>query len=229
MNKSHERRGFSLIELLVVIGIIAALTSILLPALGKAKAMAHQLSCANNEKQIALSVFSYTDDYNGVIVPANDTLGAGYGLWHTKLINYNYVTMTSIFICPSVRTSVSARNIVASENIHYGMNFALTHKYEGAGSMEYARLAAIVHPSMTIMATDSNTRPGTLEGGRYYVVPWVDANLGQAWSRHSNSCNVLWVDGHIAPAKAPTGDPASLYDKDALTNLDMTPNLWDRL
>ena len=67
------KRGFTLIEVLVVIGIIAVLLSILLPAVSKAREAANRTQCASNLRQIAMALHMYAVQYKGTF-PAS-TLG----------------------------------------------------------------------------------------------------------------------------------------------------------
>jgi prepilin-type N-terminal cleavage/methylation domain-containing protein len=76
----HRKSAFTLVELLVVVGIIAVLIGILLPALGKAREQANLVKCGSNVRQIGLALRMYANEYKGAVP-------IGY-LGSTKQFNY---------------------------------------------------------------------------------------------------------------------------------------------
>ena len=61
----RHTRAFTLVELLVVIGIVAVLIAILLPVLGKARAQANRVACLSNIKQLGAAILMYCNDNDG--------------------------------------------------------------------------------------------------------------------------------------------------------------------
>src|SRR5436190_6246479 len=90
----NRRRAFTLVELLVVIGIIAVLISVLLPTLAGVRRQANTLQCSSNMKQIATALIMYIQDNKGKLPPATmKPLAPAYPdgwWWPNELVRQNY-------------------------------------------------------------------------------------------------------------------------------------------
>jgi prepilin-type N-terminal cleavage/methylation domain-containing protein/prepilin-type processing-associated H-X9-DG protein len=110
-------RGFTLVELLVVIGIIALLISLLLPALNKAQAASRQIQCASNLRTLGQAAFIYASEYHGnyppifegdtSLIPGFDGVHwprpALYGL----LVSYGVTTNeNAVRTCPTIMANL---------------------------------------------------------------------------------------------------------------------------
>lgn len=91
--------GFTLVELLLVIGIIAVLVAILLPALNKARRAANTVVCESNLHQIAIAMVIYAQQNNGAILGNQWT--SGYFLFPSSTVN-DFTTNASMENCPTI-------------------------------------------------------------------------------------------------------------------------------
>ena len=85
-----KRRGFTLIEVLVVVAIIALLISILMPSLRLARENAKRTVCLSNTRQLGIAWTMYSTDYRGAMVGATATRWEDHGLsWVRQYGNWN--------------------------------------------------------------------------------------------------------------------------------------------
>ncbi len=80
--------GFTLVELLVVIAVIAILAAMLVPVLSKAKTKAHTAKCASNMKQWGVATFIYLEDFNDRLPLFGDQSALTTTFWFAKLAPY---------------------------------------------------------------------------------------------------------------------------------------------
>jgi prepilin-type N-terminal cleavage/methylation domain-containing protein/prepilin-type processing-associated H-X9-DG protein len=205
--RSKAKSGFTLIEILVVIAIIAILAAILFPVFGKARENARRSSCQSNLKQIGLGLLQYTQDYDEQLVPA--WLGSANWPGTARWMNLAqpYTKSSQVFVCPS-----TVRNLILADSANnfgsYGMNLAYGSTGNGRcpaplfdspdTGQQKISLSSLEEPATTIWVADSiywqiywnPTAPSitTTQGQRY---------MSDLSERHLSSTNILYTDGHV--------------------------------
>lgn len=98
---SGGSRGFTLVEILVVVSIIALMAAILMPVFLQARDSARRNGCASNQRQIGVALLTYSDDYGGFLPPSAITISytGETRTWDQLLMPY--IQDVRIFKCPS--------------------------------------------------------------------------------------------------------------------------------
>jgi prepilin-type N-terminal cleavage/methylation domain-containing protein/prepilin-type processing-associated H-X9-DG protein len=216
--KSFVLKGFTLIELMVVITIIAILAAMLLPALKKAKDTAQSIKCLGNLKQLGLAAINYADDFNGRLPPTLAGPGADTSnpyLWHffIKSLGYDggpakaaqrYSKGYDVWYCPSSSDALKKIKLAGWESRGcYTANIWL--EWVGSG-----RLDKIKPPSQRFIYGEISTTH--MGAGQHYYMSERD-NMG---FYHNYRTNLVFVDGHAASAgyrevKIPSAAPDMNY------------------
>ena len=164
-----KKTGFSLVELLVAIGIIAVLSAILLPVFAHVRDKARQTECLSNIKEVILAIKMYSDDNNGAMVPTNNESIKGGGF--LPVILNPYVKNKDIFYCPNGPYKNVSNPDVYPVLLNYGINNRICPWIQKDGTIPAlspgcGAMGAIPNPAETILYLDS----GWMELSGSYVV-----------------------------------------------------------
>ncbi len=138
----HLRRGFTLIEVIVVVAIVATLVALLIPAINNARLTAQAVQCSTNQRACLQLFGTYAADYKGWIFPLGRwNTGSGpdvFQYWTQPLVSGNYIDDTRAFLCPSYPPKAYS---TGAAHISYGVNI-------DNDQMQYDTRNTIGHPRM---------------------------------------------------------------------------------
>jgi len=218
---SRSSRGFTLIEMLVVIAVIGVLAAMLMPSLVKAREAGRRATCLSNARQLAFAILMYAEDNDGGYVPAQspDNLMR----WHGRRLSldaafdpklgplWDYFGTSGLRVCPGFNADQSEWGFEQGTG-GYGYN----SQYVGGSPASWendamyvpATESMIADPVNTVMLTDTaflDCEGNLFEYGfceaPYYQYWWNSPADPSTHFRHNGMTNVAFCDGHARAMK----------------------------
>jgi prepilin-type processing-associated H-X9-DG protein len=222
--KLGRRGGFTLLELLIIIAIIAVLAGMLLPALSRARGLAQRTTCLNNLRQLSIAWMSYHDENDGRLVesfpgktqinPYAWVLGnmkKASEARNTVLITrgklFPHSSTVAIYHCPA-DPGVQIGSEVVSTVRSYSMNAFMGSRARFPGDNNvipptataygpfYEKDTDLDQPASLWVLIEEDER--TISDGFFTFDPEGKQLLGRfpATSRHNSGFNLNFADGH---------------------------------
>lgn len=213
-----SRRGFSLVELLVVIGLIAILVGLLLPVVQRVRERSKMIVCSSNMSQIGKALQAYAVEHRGY-VPRWGTYiqpkGPNYPMWIVaaaprlgapKDWSWPDLPKMKVLQCPSHPTEGIPTAFVANNAAFDSKATPLT----GSPPVQLAKIRKADQVPWLLEATDL-FGPGA-DSERFDAIffePYHSVRIPEQiaqrvnWKRHLGGSNVLFFDGHVAEVRTP--------------------------
>ena len=201
------KKGFSLIEILVVIAIVGILASVLVPAISGGHALSQTAVCKNMQRQLVLAGVSYRNDHNA-FPPAVVSM---FEHWDDETVLWQYVGETKEkMVCPEHDGAQ-----FSTTGFNYNTSFLGDEYILGSGAVIKGVVpSSCSHPAQCAMfgdGFDNKFMRSTLSdlsircGGRqafrhnhFTVVGWLDGHVSAQDKRFNNNCNEIQDVGFLS-------------------------------
>ena len=210
-NVDHDA-AFTLVELLVVVGIIAILIAILMPALGRARENARRVQCMSNMRQLAIGWTAYAQEKKGRLMGAEHGPGGWVGSGNTdediqRGEMWPWAAGLDVYRCPNDPWLVNRRSY--SINSYLNGGFAATLP-------TINNIAKIKKASETWMMMEEFD-PRGYNMGSFLVLRNGDVWIDFPVSWHNRGANIAFADTHVEYARWEDNRTVAIRDFLAVT------------
>jgi len=217
-SQTTAAHAFTLVELLVVIGVIALLIALLMPALGKARESARRVNCMSNLRQLTTAWLAYAQANKGQLVPAENWKDgwADAGNTDEAVISgllYPWVPDPRVYRCPNDPIEKNQRSYSINAFCNGDVRDA-----SGAPLVPSVNNVARVRDAPRTMVFVEEFDPRGYNLGSFLIFNSGDVWIDYPVSWHNGGACVSFADGHVEYFR--WADPRTV----TLTFLAVTPN-----